>query len=98
MEIELIKKFFSDFEKLNQTKSDLMRIVKALRRLQAVDGFINGVCEMLTDYSPLKEFKYKKFRIFYYIKDSKIIIIGILKKDCQKFNSKILKKMKNRIN
>ncbi|MGL5278880.1 MAG: hypothetical protein ACRC8M_07370 [Cetobacterium sp.] len=96
MKIEILSYFKKELVGLKRGKFFIYEIMKKLILLEELNGFIPNQTKKIKAHDPLMELKYEDVRVFYMIKDSEILVVGILKKDVNKFPSKTLEIMRKR--
>ncbi len=96
MKLVISKDFENDLESFKRGEDFQYEIFIRIELLQRNNGVILGQTSELTGYKPLKELRYKDVRIFYFFKSNIIKVIGILKKDKNRFSAKVLENLKAR--
>lgn len=96
MELLISEDFENELDSFKRGKDFKYEVFKRLCLLKISDGVILGQTSELKGHKPLKELKYKDVRIFYFFKSNTIMVVGILKKDRNKFSAKVLENLKDR--
>lgn len=96
--LNILVSFFNGLKSLKREKSFTSEIFGRLSLLERMQGFIPNQTKKIKAYEPLMELVYKDVRIFYMIKSSEILVVGILKKDVNRFSAKVLENLRKKGN
>ncbi len=93
---EVLDEFFKDLNNLKREKSFEVDIMEAIELLEKHDGHMPNHTTIIQNHHPLKELRYKDVRIFYRLEKDIILVVGVLKKDMNRFPPIVFTKMNKR--
>ncbi|MCS5421927.1 MULTISPECIES: type II toxin-antitoxin system RelE/ParE family toxin [Psychrilyobacter] len=99
MELKVCNEFEEQLVKVSEKEGGKIKILAGI--LEKIDllvefnGFVPGQTVAITNHKPLREIRYKDYRIFYAVQKNIIKVLSILQKDQNKFDNKTFKKIKD---